>query len=258
LDRVAPDVVLWDNLGVANWRGSVVAPCVDDVYLIDSAASMRPITGGMRALYRSYVRQGFQTGQATVYRGRYILPILNAGAWVDTLVCDLRSGAWTRWADYGGTVRGLAPKIGDSTRQPKLFALGASGVTPRVLDLTGTFEPAAANKNEADGSTHNLRVWTRTYDLGDLVKRQWRRLRARYELSDAASDNPYIEAYSEVDRLTPVSQDLVDDALEGEQVYTWRVSRRSRAIRFRLTQWGATSGARLRGLEVFFRPTGRR
>jgi hypothetical protein len=253
LERVAPDLILWDNNGVASWRGSVVAPCADDVYLIDSAAAMRPIGGGMRRLYRSYVKQGFQTGVAAVFAGRYILPVLNAGTWVDTLVCDLRTGAWTRWGDYGATVTALATRIGETTRQPQLWALGSSGASPRVLDLSQTISPAAAVKNDADGSTHKLRVVTRTFDLGDLIEHTWRKVRLRMELEDAASDDPHMEAYTERDRIAPTQTDLVDDVGEGERIYTWPVRERTRGIRFQFTQWGASARARIRAVDVFVR-----
>jgi hypothetical protein len=207
VEQVAPDLVLWDNLGIAGWRGTVVAPCVDDVYLVDSVASMRPITGGMRSLYRSYVKAGYQLGQAAVYQSHYVLPVVNGDMWVDTLICDLRSGGWVRWDGAAGTLKALAVRLGDSTRQPGLWASSQRG---RLMDLTGCFYPDTTNKSDPDGAQHSLRIETRTFTGGDLFKHQWRKARLRVEITGSATPEDSIRASYETGRVGSSSTVLSD------------------------------------------------
>ena len=257
LDRVAPDVVLWNDLGITAWRGAVIAPCVDDVYLIDSAASMRPITGGMRKLYRSYVRAGYQTGQAAVFDGRYVLPILNGSTWIDTLVCDLRTGAWTRWDGQAGVVRGLASRIsvdasgiGDAR---SLVAVSLRGSSPPVLDVAFAFDPDDAGY-DADGSVPELRVTTRQFTVGTL-RRWFGKLRARVE-----------GAWNlEVSRDGEAFQDVMSSPRTVGDALTWVFGKRARQVRFRLTAGSTVPAdgpshpqhARLRSLETALRQVGR-
>lgn len=246
VEQVAPDVVLWDNRGVAAWRGSIVAPCTDDVYLIDSASSMRPILGGMRKLYREYVAAGYQLGVASVYKSHYILPVLSnqdtlIPANVDTLVCDLRTGAWTRWDGFGADVSALTLRIGDASRSPQLYALGLAGSSPRVLELTSTLE--AGGGNDADGSTPQLQVTTRRFTVSALA-RLWRKFRARLNGTwslEVASNGSFSSVSG------PVS--TADDAS------TWVFGERARAVRFRLSS--SSSSARLKTVEAMYRDSGR-
>lgn len=205
LEMAVPDVVLWDNRGVAGWRGAVVVPAVDDIYLMESPASLRAITGGVRELYQSYVAAGYRTGVAQVFQGRYFLPILDGGdgirdvvTWKDTLVCDLRTGAWVRW-DGQAAVTGLSRRLGDPLdREPQLLALGATGSTRRVQDFTRTLEPAGSNKNDADGSEHKLRFETRTFTGRDLWRHLWRKSRLRVEVTGASVPETSVRASYEL------------------------------------------------------------
>lgn len=232
LERADADLVLWDNRGVAAWEGAVVVPGISDVYLVVTAGAARPITGGMQRLYRSYVKAGYQTGLATVHDGRYVLPILNGDAWVDTLVCDLRSRAWTRWDGHGGQAGAFARRVGDDVRAPRLFAAGA-GSDYRVLDDSAAFDPASSG-SEADGSSHALKVTFRTVTGPGLISHMWRRFRARLELSGSPTVTLERAEGRPGQSFTTISSPQVRSD-DGESIYSWSFNEQTRAIRFRLT-----------------------
>lgn len=287
------DVVVWSAPGVANWSGSVIVPATDGVWLL-AGGSWQKISSPIDRLYNSYVAAGYQTGQAIVFNGHYILPILDSSALIkDVLVCKLdrpveirgfgRIFPWTRLAGNGAKVTALTQRVGTATRQPKLLGASraASGTyTARVLDLTGFFSPTAALKNDHDGTTHEFRLETRDFATGQLNKNLVKRLRLGYRMLDAASDNPTIAAdFSDGAQQTTGSfwgsafwgtgtwtdaagaeyESLAGTAPEddGRTPYVWSVRKRARHIRFRLRCQYPTSELTIRTLEIFTRPSRR-
>lgn len=263
IDPVNNDVLLWGERGVVTWRNAVVAPAVDGLYLFSEGPQL--ITGGAERLYRQYVKAGYRLGRAQVFRGHYLLPILPVSGTtdpIDVLVwrvdrIDPRAGGapFTRIGGHAGKTRAFAVRGSDPSRSPVLLGVSAQ----RVVDLSNMFEPAAAYKNDADGTTHQLKVTTRSYALTESIGAVWERIRARFELDDAATDNPTISAEYSTGRPggTFSSASALDAQQEGDVVYRWQVGKRSQQIRFRLTQSNATSKCVLRAVEVFARPSGR-
>jgi hypothetical protein len=253
LEQINRDLVLWGEEGLASYGGSVVVPAVNDVYLFSGLGAPQPVTGGARSLYRSYVRQGYQPGQATVYHGHYLLPILDAsGSWVDLMVwrLDMPGVPFTRWDGHAAQSKAFTVRTGDAQRQPTLLG----GVSGRVEDYTGVFDPSTGT--DPDGSSHSLKVTTRTFQAGTLP-RFWARLRARFEADDAGTDNPSWSAEVAEGRPGSDFTGLPGNAPEGESVFTWPVSTRARAVRFRLSSVESSAKAVLRSVEVAFRQIGR-
>lgn len=154
LEQVARDVVLWGETGIAAFRGGLVVPTTSDVVLYDGIGAPQPVTGGARELYRSYVKAGFQPGQAVVHRGHYLLPVLDgSNNAVDLMVwrLDMAGAPFSRWKDHGGRPRAFVVRQGDAIRQPLL--LGA--VSPRVESYSGVFE-----RSSSDAPTLSLEVAT--------------------------------------------------------------------------------------------------
>lgn len=255
LERVAPNLILWDNRGVAGFGNSIVVPCVDDVYLFD--AGPRSIGGGIRKLYRSYVRRGFQTGQAAVFDGRYLLPIVSGNDWIDTLVCDLRTGAWTQWDGNGAAAFAFSTKVGDVSHAPQLFSIGAQGSTRRVHDLSTVLDPDDTDTSDADGSQVDLKVTTRTLSVPrGKVAVMWRKFRARLELQGSPTVTlERAEGRPGTSFTTITGPNVSTD--DSESIYAWSFGERARAIRFRLTISSASDRAWLRAFDVSFRQSGR-
>jgi hypothetical protein len=286
--------VLWGHEGIAEWEGRLVVPCADHVWLMDGISHPEPATRSITPLYREYVEAGHKPGLGAVFNAHYVLPILTtANAWVDTLVCRLDRPTevagigivrpFTRWEDYGGEMAGFAVRTGGSTsaRDPQL--LGASlRSTARVANLTGCFDIEGA-KNEPDGTTHTWMIETRDYATGDGTAKSEntvRRVLLRYELVDAATDNPTIEGYYSLGILNPsgsfygtafwgtgtytdaetASDVLLDGSApedDGREPHTWHVNQRTRFIRFRFQSASPAKRLVLRTIETKTRLTGK-
>lgn len=286
-EQVSADLVMWGPTGVASWQNGLIVAATDGVYLVDGISAPVLLTRSITPLYVSYVRAGHSPGQAEIYRNHLYLPILNATAEVvDLLICRLDRAAqtrlglvfpWTRADGHGGEVTALARRVGapGSTRSPVL--LGAGRGDTRVLNLSGFFEPSAAVKRDADATTHQFVVETRDYPTGKgRNANEVRRARVRYELVDAASDNPVVTLGVSVGELTAgtplwgastwggttwASSSEAEFVLlegsapesNGRRPWAWRIGRRTQYVRYRITVSLPCSRAVLRSIESFTR-----
>lgn len=257
LELVAHDLVLWGNNGIAGVDGGLLVPVVDGVYLVTGNGVQRlERASGITKLWRQYVKAGYTVGVAAVHRGHYFLPVLDSTGTtvIDVLVLRLDSGAWSRWSGHSA---GLAftQRGPTTTTGPKLLATSGT----RVLDLTGCFEPEGSNKTEADASQHNLQVTFRTVQR-KTAKDLLRKVRVRYELDDAASDNPTITGEIAVGRPGTSFTSLTGSGAEnvGQTPKTWNaVNKRGQEVRLRLTSSGPSSSLVFRSVEYAFRASGR-
>lgn len=286
---VSPDVVLWGPSGLASWAQSLVVPAVDGVWLMGSDPPLK-ISLSITPLYVGYVRAGYRPGQAWVFRGHYFLPILNASnTVVDLLVCRLdrpiAAGRfsiwpWTWMRGHGANTPALTVRVAGAgvARDPKLLAAGADG---RVLDVSGFFEPAAANAADADGTAPEYVIETRDYETGSGWLNTVIGLRVRYELEDAASDNPTIIGYiSKGSALGGLAEwgtaewgtaEWADATLSefallegtasestGRDPHPWRFAAKCRYVRARLRSSDPAARMALRALEWTVRLNGGR
>jgi hypothetical protein len=263
LAQISKDVILWGEAGIDAWAGALVVPALDDVYLLDTSGPQGVISEGIRPLYRSYVHAGYRPGIAAVHRGHYFLPILDqSNNVVDTLVCrlDLRDSrgntrpGWTRWSD-GALAAAWAVRA--STGAPKLLA----AYNQRLREATDAFTPAAGNKQDPGPTTFNLDVTTRDFDSGNGNRNTLMAAKLRYELVDAASDNPTIAAsYSEGPEGSAFTA-LTGPAPEndGTDPFTWRPVPpiRTRRLRLRFVSSGPSANLKIRVLELLIRSSSR-
>jgi hypothetical protein len=251
-------LVLWSQMGVQAWGNGLIVPARDGVYLVDALSRPVLLSRSVTDLYRGYVASGYRPGQAFIYRSTYCLPILDSSLAVQGWVtCKLDSGdesgfwPWTRLSAGGvrcGTVRNRG------TSQPKVLG-GASASGGRLTDLKW-FDPAAAYKNDADGTTPTFTFESRDYPTGPGTLNTARKARLLYDLVDAASDNPALT-------MAVANEDgsfttLTDTAAEGSPASkTWLFTKRGRYVRFRLTCATAAASAVIRSLEWWRRASGR-
>lgn len=271
LEKVNGDIVLWRDTGLGSSSDGIVVPAIDDVYSMTAGGAVS-IGGGIRKLYREYVKADYIPGQAAVHRGHYFLPILdpsNDDEWVDLLVCNLASKGWTRWEGYAAKVRALTQRVRAGV--PSLLATSGAGTlippdppdpgeTPdyRLINLTGCFEPGADNKQDADSSNFTLQVTFRTLGSSTL-KAMWARFRVLYTLTDAASDNPTMTAEYSTGLPGSSFTALTGTATESaDGMAYWPIRKRTKTIRIRLTSSGASSRCVIRGAETLYRQTGRK
>lgn len=286
------DVVGWGPPGVTPWEQTLVVACTDGVYALDGISRPLPLARAITPKLVAYVRAGHKPGGAGVYKSHLVLPVLDASNdVVDMLICRLDRTVKTRQGDvfpwsfadgHGGNVACVAPRAAaGAQRLPDLLGVGG----PRVLRLGGFWEPTAAVKNDADGSTHNLDLVTRDYATGaDGIFNLVRLLKLWYELVDAGSDDPTLSVYyatgpeqaglpkwGEVtwgeftwfDSSLAEFVHLASNAPEsdGRQPYVWGpdkgMSAHTRFIRFRVRSSGPSAKLALRSLAFYSRLSGR-
>lgn len=261
LGRLYPEIVLGGARGVAASGASLVVPAIDNVYLIDGMSE--PVRLGRPILrrYRELVASGAAPGGAAVYRNHYFLPMLLSGLWVDTLVCNLDTGGWTRWKDLAGRCRAYVQRADPA---PKLLAtsLGASNDDGRILDCTGCFAPAAANKNEADGATHSFEIVTRDF-IQQGVGGTARKGRVWLEGVAAGGDSPVVtmaaaegsagSAFTSLTLRNGTAGPSQADAPAG----VWTVNMRGKRIRLRVSSTSPWASLKVKAIDLFSRPSGR-
>jgi hypothetical protein len=286
VDKYSSDLVLWGDAGIAAWEGGLIVPAMDAVWEMkvgvasEAPAPFNQISRNIQALYREYVNRGLQVGQACVYRGHYLLPILDGQTPVDLLVCrlDHPQRPWTRMDGFGAHLASIGYRVSPTAPfRPEL--LGGSAVSGRVLNLS-YFDPGPQAPLDADGSSHEWSMQTRDMATGPLNKNTITTLRMAYELGDAGTPDPTISATfvsgSEVQGETEWGlfdwgqadwAAVADTAvLSGEapvdpfgyETFSWRVGQRERFGRFRLRSNGPIEHLRLRSLEMYVRSQGRR
>jgi hypothetical protein len=199
-ELLSRDYVLISPAGIAHWEQYLVVPCSDGIYLIDGTSSPVRISKNIDPLWQEYIRLGYKTGGAAVYKGRYFLPILAGTSSVkDVLVCRLDRGArdrrrrvsfpWSRLRNTGAEMAAYAVKNAADPRSPKL--LGAEFPdTAKITDCSGYFKPSASNKQDADGTTPDFEIVTRDYQTGGLTINTVRYARLGYELVADTGDDP--------------------------------------------------------------------
>lgn len=296
LDLYSHDLILWGGAGIAGWEGSLIVPGTDAVWLIgrgvssELVKSFERISDSIRDLYREYVKAGYAPGQACVFENHYLLPIIGGGKVVDLLVCRLdmppsahvghSSKPWTRLGGFGAQVAALLPLVSAGQfREPQL--LGATyDASSRVLNCN-YFQPSEHTSKDADGSVAPFWLETRGYTTGSLVPNTVTRLRVRYLMSNPEAPAPELQA--SVAGEAPVAGGSVwgafkwgvgawasagagtyeplagnaPQSLEGFTPYSWRLHKKRRFVRFRLTCAQATAQLSIRSLEFFIRPQGR-
>lgn len=200
-ELLSRDYILAYPAGIASWEQYLIVPCTDGIYLIDGTSSPVRLSKHIDPLWQEYVRLGYFTGNAAVYRSRYFLPILSSNAVKDVLVCRLDRGAsdrrrrvtfpWSRLKNSGAEIAGYAVKNAADPRQPKL--LGAEyGDSSYITDCTGYFKPSAANKQDADGTTPEFEITFRDFETGGLTINTLRWVRLGYELVADTGDDPHL------------------------------------------------------------------
>lgn len=245
LNQVDPEFLLWGQRGIAAWDSALVVPGTQDVLLVDGVSSMRPVTGGISKTYRSYVKAGYQVGSASVFRGFYVLPVLDGQTVVDVLVCNLAQTAWSRWNGQaaGSAFASFAQDTATSPAGPRLYGLSANA----IVELTGCFDPVVAHTADADGTQHALMLTGRTLTLGGTGTNTWREARLAYELAGSGTVTAEIASGPPGSAFTALSG-AAGAAADGAK--RWTFARQARAFRPRFTSTGAPSKLVIRSIDV--------
>lgn len=259
--RRVSDLALWGNAGIVPYKSSVVvAPMIDDIYLFDGRSTPQNISKPITSIYRTHVEGGNRPGGAAIWRNHYILPIYDPSTLtiIETLVCRLDTGAWTRWS-----TRGLCYAGSYDLSSAAVSLIG--GERTRLSYAHTCFTPGATYKNDAIGDPPELAIVTRDEQLGsnnphNLVKQ----VRVTYELADAASDDPTLRCGIATDApnssFTSLANPLVHaPESDGGSPFTWTAAKGGRVARLQISSGGEpNAGLTIRRVEMFVRPSGKR
>ncbi len=295
IDLLTGDLISWGGTaGIATYRGAVVLPARDNVYLIDGVSQPVPIGTALGPYQAELVEAGYTPGGAWVEQGHYFLPILDVtGTPVDLLCCRLDRPLqirgelvfpWTFQDGAGAKIAAGAPRQVASAGDD-LVVYGACD-DGFLLDLSGYFNPRAAVKHDHDGTTPLWSLVSRDIGTGDLAIARARRFVIFYELEADGEEEPLITA--EVGRGVrksglPVWDEVTWDdfewslasedeftLLEGgappniggenaelsQNAWEWPMNERARYTRYRLQCADPVAKLTLRGFEVFLAQPG--
>lgn len=275
LRELSSEIVLAGAAGIAGWGDRLVVPTADGIYLMDGISESVKISKPIERAYLADLREGCRPGGAIVNHGHYFLPIIapgKSGAPSEETVrmvrvCRLDRPTrdrgqtvypWTHFTGDGGEVFAYAKRASVDQLHPKL--LGGQGRSPtRLLDCSGYFEPKAAIKKDADGSTFEMDIITRDFETGGGTENMVRTARIRYELFNMI-DNPEITvSYSDGAATAEgeTSFTLAGEAIasDGSEPAKMKINKRSRFIRLRIQSSGPAARCVLRSLELSIRPS---
>ena len=275
---VTPEIALWHEAGLAEWAGSVIAPCTDRIYMIGTGAPV-PISDSIAPLYMEAVRSGRLPGGAAAFRNHYFLPIVSSNLKPDTvLVCRVNRPVKGRFTYYpyslltdhaGGMVAGFASNV---TQPPRFLVAHHDG---HVVLFTDIFDPGPANPADADATVHEFLLETRDFPTGNGQPNHVRRFRLYYTLRGGELQASYSTGRTNLDlatwgTMTWGEDDWASSKDEGlwtllpghapsnqaGELFDWRFPRsvRARFIRGRLRSVSPATRLRIHRVEFGVRP----
>ena len=198
VQKIAPELGLLHESGLAEWGGRIVAPCSDRVFLVDTISAPTPISDSISPLYQEHIRAGRLPGGAKVYRNHYFLPWLNSlDVPVATMACRLNRPVKARmtyfpWSVLTGHAEGMAMgDIAAVTDIPTLLVAHSDGSVANYLSL---FEPDETIVTDADGTTPEFDLETRDFPTGNGQPNHLRALRLYYTLKELPNQEATIGA----------------------------------------------------------------
>lgn len=259
MEVVSREMILWGAAGIASWRGSLIVPARDGVWLLDTASSPTRISDAITPAYRHALAD--RPGQAVVFQGHYILPVVDSGSAEDAWMCRLtpnRYGESMLWSHVSPAHEIVACAVRISGSEDAVL-LGADE-DGRVRTLHW-FAPLSATTG-ANGAAPTLYMVSRGIPTGNGLDNYVASVELRYTLEDPSTVDPEIEA-SWILNSAAVAETGASNAPEadasaaGVAEYTWPVRRSARTIQFRfLRTGGAPLSAKLRGFSVRVRQSG--
>lgn len=256
LTHSAPQVVLWHRNGIAPFQDALVVPARDGIYIMGEG-SLERVDTPITPLYRSYHRDGYTLGLATVMEGHYILPILSGTDYVDTLVCRLdrpatvgRSSVYP-WSHFSGLpIRAFTQQ--ETADAPNLLIAS----TGDKLLKARYFEQTPSDDN---GTAFTSQLVTRDLPTGAGNKNLVREIDVDYDLVDTADgDDPTLICdFAEGHPAETASYTSAgDNGLEGtDQFKRWLLDAppRTRTIRVRLRSSGRLQSLLIRSIGILAR-----
>lgn len=238
----ARSITVWNNYAIfANSRSIFMTNGVGFKDLLKDAGMVTY----WQSILTGYTQAGWTITTGLLWNSYLYVSVMNGSSFVDALMCNLARNTWWRLGNIQATSWTTAVDVKD-----ELYYSDRS--TNRLVAMSGTFNPAAGNKNDANGTAVapvletrvlNPSVALKTYGLGRLS----------YDLRDAASDNPTmgVSVAKGVEATTfnavpesplPATTDETRKAITHKQT--------SQGLTVRLTQNGPSAKTEIYALEA--------
>lgn len=229
-----------NNVIFANPRG---------VWLTNGAGFASLTTEGLIESYWQSLFSGYDpdtwTIAAGIYRSFYFVTVINNGATVDTLMCNVPRRAWCRLSNIDAGM--YAQAVG---AQDELYY--ADRTSNRVVAMSGIFNPSASNKNDADGSAVEPTADLRLNGTGPGLK-HFGFGRLTFDMRDSASDNPEMAVTVapgiEATTFAAVPESPLAETTDANRQRV-TIAKVSQGVNVRLTQSNASSKTEVYALEV--------
>jgi hypothetical protein len=180
------DIGCIDGRSVVVFGDSVIWADTRGVFMTDGAA-ITDLTelGEIKSHWREQLPLATAVS-AGVLRGHYIVSLRTDAGVIDTLACHITTRSWFRISNLPAILFASA-----EGHTEELYCAYLGG--PRVLSLSSMFDPAAAVKNDGNGTAVLPVLETPFYTLGRPGTKSLKKVYAGYMLEDAASDNPALQ-----------------------------------------------------------------
>lgn len=266
MEKISDDLVAWGSSGICEYKGALVVPALDGLYLVDGLGPPVPVGEGWAPYLRDYTRGDASAGGATVHEGHYLLPIILAGGTVfETMVArldrpvDTGRGIMFPWSRFDGPGAENFSYARRTRPGAPVLLLAGSAFDSKVLADCYFFRPGyvagvADDYDEPGTGRYSWSVTTRQFTVADGAPGVVRRARIRYELDDPL-------AFTEIDLRAYIDGDstlLVPDGDGATEVtppdsrrwHAWELNLRCSTIQFYVVfSWGCN---RLKLYEVDF------
>jgi hypothetical protein len=191
LSLLTPEVSLWQEGGLCEWNGKIIAPCIDKIFIVDALSAPVPISTSIAPDYQTFVNAHNLLGGARVFNNHLFLPILDSGLGsVALYVCRVDRPVQGRqlyfpWSTITGFAKN-ATHFDVSLIAPVPMLLGAQG-NHILSDYSPVFTPGVNNRLDAGFSAYEFDVESRDFPTGNGQPNHVRKLRLRYTMEGAAA-----------------------------------------------------------------------
>lgn len=178
IEQISGKSVALGQSGIVSWQGALIVPCRDGVFAMDGVNSPVLLSRGLP--WAEMVRGGLKIGWATIFQGRYLLPVTYQGStWTYVFRMDgIDSGNGIVFPTTRFVVP-ASPTAWATSSSDKLIAMGdpAQGALEGGELLTTTSTGVDFDGNPAGDS---YQVCTPRLQIGQ--KAVLRRIRIRYSM----------------------------------------------------------------------------
>lgn len=190
LSLLTPEVSLWQEGGLCEWNGRIIAPCIDKIFIVDALNPPVPVTTSIAPDYQGFIAGHALLGGCKVFNNHLFVPILDfVLAPVALYVCRLDRSVKGRQTYFPwSTITGLAKLITHldiALIGPTPMLLGAQG-NHKLSDFSPIFTPGVNNRLDGGSSAYEFDVESRDFPTGNGQPNHVRKLRLRYSLEGPA------------------------------------------------------------------------